>query len=131
MFGSSTNSKGFKVIKGAGVIQGDGINVITIGKILQAVVGEGFSAENVAFGMGGGLLQRVNRYRGQRGGVDHWGCVLGCAVVCCSLWVSAWHQHNKVALQTVMRYHKLIHEKKCASFMGEGDVCRVLGQEGR
>jgi nicotinamide phosphoribosyltransferase len=61
VFGSSTNAKGFKVIKGAGVIQGDGINVATIGKILQAVVGEGFSAENVAFGMGGGLLQRVNR----------------------------------------------------------------------
>jgi nicotinamide phosphoribosyltransferase len=61
VFGSTTNAKGFKVIRGAGVIQGDGINVATIGNILQAVVGEGFSAENVAFGMGGGLLQRVNR----------------------------------------------------------------------
>lgn len=61
VFGSTTNAKGFKVIKGAGVIQGDGINMTTIRHILQAVVGEGFSAENVAFGMGGGLLQRVNR----------------------------------------------------------------------
>lgn len=61
MFGSDTNSKGYKVIRGAGVIQGDGINVAMIGKILDAVVAAGFSAENVAFGMGGGLLQRVNR----------------------------------------------------------------------
>jgi nicotinamide phosphoribosyltransferase len=43
------------------VLQGDGINVVTIGKILDAAVAAGFSAENVAFGMGGGLLQRVNR----------------------------------------------------------------------
>lgn len=61
VFGSTVNAKGYKVIQGAGVIQGDGINVATIGAILAAVVGEGFSAENVAFGMGGGLLQRVNR----------------------------------------------------------------------
>uniref|UniRef100_A0A383W1M1 Nicotinamide phosphoribosyltransferase n=1 Tax=Tetradesmus obliquus TaxID=3088 RepID=A0A383W1M1_TETOB len=61
VFGSDVNSKGFKVIRGAGVIQGDGINIVTIGKILDATVAAGFSAENVAFGMGGGLLQRVNR----------------------------------------------------------------------
>jgi nicotinic acid phosphoribosyltransferase len=73
VFGSTTNAKGFKVIRGAGVIQGDGINVATIGSILAAVVGEGFSAENVAFGMGGGLLQRVNRCAGT-------GCC-GCAAV--------------------------------------------------
>jgi nicotinic acid phosphoribosyltransferase len=30
-------------------------------KILEAVLKEGFSAQNVAFGMGGGLLQKVNR----------------------------------------------------------------------
>lgn len=62
VFASDMNSKGFKLIRGAGVIQGDGINIVTIGKILDAVVAAGFSAQNVAFGMGGGLLQRVNRY---------------------------------------------------------------------
>lgn len=61
VFGSDTNAKGYKVLRGAGVIQGDGINITTLAKILDAVLGEGFSAENVAFGMGGGLLQRVNR----------------------------------------------------------------------
>jgi nicotinic acid phosphoribosyltransferase len=47
-------------------LQGDGINVVTIGKILDAAVAAGFSAENVAFGMGGGLLQRVNRCGAKR-----------------------------------------------------------------
>ena len=32
-----------------------------IGAILRAALDAGFSAENVAFGMGGGLLQKVNR----------------------------------------------------------------------
>lgn len=61
VFGSDVNTKGYKVIRGAGVIQGDGINIVAIGKIQSAVMAAGFSAENVAFGMGGGLLQRVNR----------------------------------------------------------------------
>lgn len=61
VFGSSTNASGFRVLSGAGVIQGDGINLATLGRILNATLAEGFSAQNVAFGMGGGLLQRVNR----------------------------------------------------------------------
>eukprot|EP00775_Hariotina_reticulata_P005943 gene5943-6182_t len=61
VFGSDRNNRGYKVLRGAGVIQGDGINITTLGKILDSVLAEGFSAENVAFGMGGGLLQRVNR----------------------------------------------------------------------
>jgi len=53
--------KGFKVLKGAGVIQGDGINYDVVVKILDTVQKEGYSAVNVAFGMGGGLLQKVDR----------------------------------------------------------------------
>jgi len=60
-FGVSVNKKGFKVINGAGCIQGDGINIHTIDRILDAVLAAGFSAQNVAFGMGGGLLQKLNR----------------------------------------------------------------------
>jgi len=44
-----------------GAIQGDGIGYKDIKNILDAVLKEGYSAENVAFGMGGGLLQKVNR----------------------------------------------------------------------
>lgn len=55
------NIKGFKVIRGCSVIQGDGVNIHTIEKILDAALHEKFSAQNIAFGMGGGLLQKVNR----------------------------------------------------------------------
>ena len=43
------------------VIQGDGISPADIGLILGRLEAFGFSAENIAFGMGAGLLQRVNR----------------------------------------------------------------------
>lgn len=60
-FGSSYNKKGFKVLNGVRVIQGDGINEDSIRSILEAIVSAGFSASNIAFGMGGALLQQVNR----------------------------------------------------------------------
>ncbi|EFN59608.1 hypothetical protein CHLNCDRAFT_133026 [Chlorella variabilis] len=59
-FGADVNGKGFKVLRGVGVIQGDGIDYHNIEAILEAVLAAGYSAENVAFGMGGGLLQRLN-----------------------------------------------------------------------
>ncbi|KAJ1938394.1 hypothetical protein FBU59_004454 [Linderina macrospora] len=61
VFGSTTNAKGFKVISGASVIQGDGVTPESLQRILQAVEAAGFSAQCVGFGMGGGLLQKVNR----------------------------------------------------------------------
>ncbi|CAL8467658.1 g7196 [Coccomyxa elongata] len=61
VFGVDVNKKGYKVPRGCGVIQGDGINLHKLSAILAAVLQKGFSAETVAFGMGGGLLQKVNR----------------------------------------------------------------------
>ncbi|KAI9187772.1 hypothetical protein H9P43_002163 [Blastocladiella emersonii ATCC 22665] len=60
-FGSTINDKGFKVPNGVGVIQGDGVTSTTLTAILAAVENAGFSTAAVAFGMGGGLLQKVNR----------------------------------------------------------------------
>ena len=60
-FGSDLNSKGYKVLRHVRVMQGDGIDEESIREILQTVIGDGFSAENVGFGMGGALLQQVNR----------------------------------------------------------------------
>lgn len=60
-YGTRLNSKGYKVIDNASVIQGDGIDRFAVRDILAAVLDAGFSAENVAFGMGAGLLQKVNR----------------------------------------------------------------------
>jgi nicotinamide phosphoribosyltransferase len=55
------NSKGYKVIEGAGIIQGDGLDIRSLLTILNEVERQGYSVENVAFGMGGGLLQKHNR----------------------------------------------------------------------
>jgi nicotinic acid phosphoribosyltransferase len=60
-FGATVNSKGYKVTNNVGVIQGDGIDVHVISEILTAALGAGYSAQNIAFGMGAGLLQKVNR----------------------------------------------------------------------
>ena len=61
-FGGTVNSKGFKVLDPhIRVIQGDGVNYDSISEILDMMVKEGFSVENIAFGMGGALLQKVDR----------------------------------------------------------------------
>jgi nicotinamide phosphoribosyltransferase len=60
-FGSTINDKGFKVLNNVRIIQGDGINIDSIKEILAALEEDGFSADNVAFGQGGALLQIVNR----------------------------------------------------------------------
>ncbi|MCX7600509.1 MAG: nicotinate phosphoribosyltransferase [Meiothermus sp.] len=60
-FGATTNKKGYKVLNGVRVIQGDGINAASIRKILFLLEQWGYSASNVAFGMGGALLQHPHR----------------------------------------------------------------------
>lgn len=61
-FGSTTNDKGYRVLNPAvRVIQGDGIDHASIRSILFCMEMAGFSADNVAFGQGGALLQRVDR----------------------------------------------------------------------
>jgi len=61
-FGYERNSKGYKVLPDyLRVIQGDGVNRESINEILIALTGAYISADNVAFGMGGALLQEVNR----------------------------------------------------------------------
>jgi nicotinamide phosphoribosyltransferase len=62
LFGDTVNAKGYRVLHPAvRVIQGDGITVHSIDGILQRLTGAGWSAENIAFGMGGGLLQQLDR----------------------------------------------------------------------
>ena len=61
-FGVSTNTKGYKVLHPKiGIIWGDGIDADGIAQILEALDKDGWSACNAVFGMGGGLLQKVNR----------------------------------------------------------------------
>lgn len=61
-FGVAVNSKGYKVLPSCvRLIQGDGVNDKVIDAVLTKLAMGGWSAENVAFGMGGGLLQQVDR----------------------------------------------------------------------
>lgn len=61
-FGYRTNSKGFRVLPDCvRLIQGDGISAATIEAILAALTARNISADNISFGMGGELLQKVNR----------------------------------------------------------------------
>jgi nicotinamide phosphoribosyltransferase len=61
-FGVETNSKGFKVLNPkVRVIQGDGMDYGLIDQTLATMASQGWSADNVTFGMGGGLLQKINR----------------------------------------------------------------------
>lgn len=61
-FGYTTNSKGYKVLPAqVRVIQGDGVNYTEIINIYNALKANGISAENLVLGMGGALLQKIDR----------------------------------------------------------------------
>jgi nicotinamide phosphoribosyltransferase len=60
-FGSTINKKGYRVLNSVRVIQGDGVDEDSITTILKRTESLGFSTTNLAFGMGGALLQKLNR----------------------------------------------------------------------
>lgn len=61
-FGFTVNSKGFKQLPPQiGLLWGDGIDYYGIRNILHAMKDAGWAADNIVFGMGGGLLQKINR----------------------------------------------------------------------
>ncbi len=61
-FGFTINSKGYRVLpRQVRVIQGDGIDYESIQLIYKMLIANGISAENLLLGMGGALLQKVNR----------------------------------------------------------------------
>lgn len=62
LVGYTRNEKGFKVLPPEyRVIQGDGITEDTLVRIMQLLVDKKISLDNIAFGMGGGLLQKCDR----------------------------------------------------------------------
>lgn len=61
-FGSYLTDKGYKVFdSNIGLLWGDGLNYHKIRDILFAMKSNGWAAENIVFGMGGGLHTSVNR----------------------------------------------------------------------
>lgn len=62
IFGGTTTPKGYRVLDPhVRLLWGDGIDPMGIEKILDAGMTANYSPENFVFGMGGGLLQKVNR----------------------------------------------------------------------
>jgi len=61
-FGTTTNEKGYKVLPSCiRLIQGDGVSYEAIAGILAHLKENGWSSDNVGYGSGGALLQRVDR----------------------------------------------------------------------
>lgn len=60
-FGHTVNTKGYKVLNNVKVLQGDGIKHDSISEILYTADAAGYSADNIAFGQGGQLLQALDR----------------------------------------------------------------------
>merc|ERR1712054_740410 len=61
-FGTTPTSTGHQLLPPCiRVIQGDGISYETLGAILEAMSSKGWAADNLAFGSGGALLQKLNR----------------------------------------------------------------------
>ncbi|EGD73908.1 nicotinamide phosphoribosyltransferase [Salpingoeca rosetta] len=61
-FGTLTNSKGYKLLPPyLRLIQGDGISLDSLENILARMKEAKWSADNVTFGSGGSLLQKLNR----------------------------------------------------------------------
>lgn len=84
-FGGTVNENGYKVLNPhVGVIYGDGINLEEIDRILfNAVDLNGFAPSNIVFGMGGALLQQVNR--------DTQKFAFKCSAACINgKWVDIW-----------------------------------------
>ena len=57
----TTNSKGYKVFDKYRFIWGDGIDPKVILWLANFIINKGYSAENLAFGSGGDLMQKVDR----------------------------------------------------------------------
>mmetsp|Transcript_2626 Transcript_2626/g.6770 ORF Transcript_2626/g.6770 Transcript_2626/m.6770 type:complete len:545 (+) Transcript_2626:84-1718(+) len=73
-FGSTKTKTGHKLLPPCiRVIQGDGVSYITIPKILEVLHQKGIAADNVVFGSGGALLQRLDR--------DTFKCAFKCAEI--------------------------------------------------
>jgi len=74
-FGHEKTSTGHKLLPPCiRVIQGDGIDIGTLKMILEAMKDKGWGADNLAFGSGGALLQKLHR--------DTQKCAFKCSYAC-------------------------------------------------
>jgi nicotinamide phosphoribosyltransferase len=60
-FGHIINTKGYKVLNYVKILQGDGIDEHSLKDILDIILENGYSATNIAFGCGAGIIQKLDR----------------------------------------------------------------------
>lgn len=60
-FGSTLNDKGYRKINHVGIIYGDGVDRLNMLTMVGNMLAMGYAADNIVFGSGGALLQKVNR----------------------------------------------------------------------
>lgn len=114
-FGYTLNQKGYKVLPDCvRIIQGDGINLRSLEPILQAIMAAGFSVENVNFGMGGGLLQQLNR--------DTMGWAMKASAVCVA---GQWRDIYKDPITSQSKRSK----KGILALVREGNEWRTVRQD--
>ena len=74
-FGFEMTAQGYRILPPqVRVIQGDGINVTSLVDIMDAMVARKLAIGNIAFGMGGALLQKVDR--------DSFGYAMKASAIC-------------------------------------------------
>jgi len=76
--GYTINSKGYKVFNKYRIIWGDGINISNIRIMLEILKQRGYSSENIAFGMGGALMQGNETTSNNR---DTYGFAIKCSSI--------------------------------------------------
>jgi len=116
-FGFTTNDKGYKVLdEHVRIIQGDGVSYETIGEILEVMDKEKWSADNLAFGSGGALLQRLDRDTQK------------CAFKCCHIDIGS--ESRDVYKEPITDPGK--KSKKGLLFLHkiDGEICTVARHEG-
>jgi nicotinamide phosphoribosyltransferase len=61
-FGGFTNRRGYKILdRHVRLIQGDGVSLQTMKRINEVLMSKGWSIDNLAYGSGGALLQKMDR----------------------------------------------------------------------
>lgn len=83
-FGFSINGKGYRVLDNVRLLQGDGIDLSSLAHLCTAIADAGWSLDCFGtFGMGGALLQKVNRDTFSFAQKASWGVVNGEARAIC------------------------------------------------
>jgi nicotinamide phosphoribosyltransferase len=103
-FGYSTNEKGFKVLDPhVRIIQGDGVCYESIIEILQTLKDNGWAAENIGFGSGGALIQKLDR--------DSQRFAFKCSAICVDgQWQDVWKDPITDPGKTSKRGHLILYK---------------------